>query len=175
MGFIVYELNGSTSLKSREFILFDSKVKIENGNRCLIIANIQSCAEGLNMQHFNHIIMSTPDWNEKLEQQAIGRAHRIGQKKQVYVYKFLHKEIEAIKRLPHIDGYMKKTQVEKVEIFNDYITNTENAATDWDKIAMPNTDGLEPEPAVNMTRNHKKLATDLKNLLLEKFNTFLFK
>mgnify|MGYP002701107125 CR=1 FL=1 len=38
----------------------------------------------------------TPSWNPKLEEQAIARCHRLGQKKEVYVFKFVMEEFSSI-------------------------------------------------------------------------------
>jgi len=89
----IYFLNGETSMEDREFILYQSKIEIEDGKRVLIFASIASCCEGLNMQHFCNILIATPDWNPCMEDQAIGRSYRIGQKKQVRVWRFVHEII----------------------------------------------------------------------------------
>jgi SNF2 family DNA or RNA helicase len=57
----------------------------------VLIAQIQTCCEGLNLQHFSEIYFTTPHWNPAVEAQAIARAHRIGQKKPVNVYRFITK------------------------------------------------------------------------------------
>ena len=54
-----------------------------------MIAQIQTCCEGLNLQHFAEVYFTTPNWNPAVEDQAIARAHRIGQKKEVDVYRFM--------------------------------------------------------------------------------------
>ena len=50
---------------------------------------IQTGCEGLNLQdNFSEIYFTSPHWNPCVEDQAIARCHRIGQKKTVYVFKF---------------------------------------------------------------------------------------
>lgn len=57
----------------------------------VLIAQIQTCCEGLNLQHFSEVYFTTPHWNPAVEDQAIARAHRIGQKNKVSVYRFITK------------------------------------------------------------------------------------
>jgi hypothetical protein len=43
----------------------------------------------LNLQeHYSEIYFISPHWNPAVEDQAVARCHRIGQKKQVDVYRF---------------------------------------------------------------------------------------
>ena len=44
---------------------------------------------GLNLTCCNNVILVDPWWNPAVEAQAVDRAHRIGQTKQVYVYRFV--------------------------------------------------------------------------------------
>ena len=54
-----------------------------------LIIQIQTGCEGLNLQeHFSEIYFVAPHWCPFVEDQAIARCHRIGQTKQVDVFKF---------------------------------------------------------------------------------------
>jgi SNF2 family DNA or RNA helicase len=54
-----------------------------------LIIQIQTGCEGLNLQeHFSEIYFVSPHWNPRVEDQAIARCHRIGQKEPVSVFKF---------------------------------------------------------------------------------------
>ena len=44
---------------------------------------------GINLWTANHVILYDSDWNPQVDLQAMDRAHRIGQKKQVYVYRLI--------------------------------------------------------------------------------------
>lgn len=44
---------------------------------------------GLNLPQADTVIHYDPWWNPAVEDQATGRAHRIGQKNQVFVYKLV--------------------------------------------------------------------------------------
>ena len=74
-------LNGKTSAKNRKIIPTLSPD--------VLMVQIQSCCEGLNLQQFSTVFFTSPHWNPAVEDQAIARAHRIGQKKRVKVYKYI--------------------------------------------------------------------------------------
>ncbi len=74
--------DGRTSGPARQAILADP-------NNSVIILQIQTGCEGLNLQkNYSEIYFVSPHWNPSVEAQAIARCHRIGQEKQVYVYRF---------------------------------------------------------------------------------------
>lgn len=55
----------------------------------VLIVQIKAGSVGLNLQEFNNVFIMSPDWNPCNEIQAISRAHRMGQKKQVFVHKYV--------------------------------------------------------------------------------------
>jgi SWI/SNF-related matrix-associated actin-dependent regulator of chromatin subfamily A member 5 len=44
---------------------------------------------GINLMSANHVILFDSDWNPQVDLQAMDRAHRIGQKKEVFVYRLI--------------------------------------------------------------------------------------
>jgi len=54
----------------------------------VLIIQIQSGSEGLNLQHFSQVYFTSPHWNPGVEDQSIARVHRIGQTKPVQVFRF---------------------------------------------------------------------------------------
>ena len=80
---------GSTPKKLRKTRL-QTPEKNKDGPEVLIV-QIQTACEGLNLQHINEIYFTTPHWNPSVEDQAIARAHRIGQEMEVDVYRFVSK------------------------------------------------------------------------------------
>lgn len=75
-------IDGRVSLKDRESILADTYD--------VILLQIQCCCEGLNLQDkYSEVYFVSPHWNPAIEDQAIARCHRIGQKKNVSVFKFV--------------------------------------------------------------------------------------
>jgi len=57
----------------------------------ILLLQIKSCCEGLNLQAYPEIYFTSPHWNPATEDQAVARAHRIGQTKPVKVFKFVTK------------------------------------------------------------------------------------
>ena len=55
----------------------------------VLLAQIKSASEGLNLQHFTQVYFTSPHWNPSVEDQAVARAHRIGQENTVKVFRFV--------------------------------------------------------------------------------------
>jgi SNF2 family DNA or RNA helicase len=54
-----------------------------------LVIQIQTGCEGLNLQeNFSEIYFVSPHWNPYVEEQAIARCHRLGQKEEVNIFKF---------------------------------------------------------------------------------------
>ena len=47
---------------------------------------------GINLVTANHVVLYDSDFNPQIDLQAMDRAHRIGQKKIVYVYRLICKD-----------------------------------------------------------------------------------
>lgn len=63
--------------------------EIIKGKYNVLILQIQTGCEGLNLQeNYSEIYFVSPHWNPAVEDQAIARCHRIGQKNIVSVFKF---------------------------------------------------------------------------------------
>jgi SNF2 family DNA or RNA helicase len=56
-----------------------------------MIVQIMAGGVGLNLQMFQRVYITTPDWNPSNEIQAIARCHRIGQTSDVEVVKLIIK------------------------------------------------------------------------------------
>lgn len=104
----------------------------------VLILQIQTGCEGLNLQeHYNEIYFVSPFWNPAVEDQAVARCHRIGQKKEVMVYRFemggfkdegLSEEEKGltvagleVKSLDSMDNYIKGVQEHKRIIAREII------------------------------------------------------
>ncbi|CCW62394.1 unnamed protein product [Phytomonas sp. EM1] len=60
-----------------------------NPNVKLILASKTATGVGLNLTAANHVLVVDPWWNPAIEEQAVHRCYRIGQKKPVYVSRFI--------------------------------------------------------------------------------------
>lgn len=71
---------------------------------------------GLNLVGGNHLFLVDLHWNPQLEMQAQDRIYRVGQKKQVNVYKFMTVET--------IEERIKKLQDNKLAIADSMLTGS---------------------------------------------------
>ncbi len=83
------KLTGSTTQKNRQQAVNDFQSK-EDINVFLI--SIKAGGTGLNLTEAEYVIILDPWWNPFVEDQAIARAHRIGQKNTVHVLKYISKD-----------------------------------------------------------------------------------
>jgi SNF2 family DNA or RNA helicase len=93
-----------------------------------LVFQIQTGCEGLNLQHhFSEIYFVSPHWNPFVEEQAIARCHRIGQKESVHIFKFemsgFNKNNDNIDTLS-LEKYINMIQDNKRTI-SDKILNVE--------------------------------------------------
>ena len=69
---------------------------------------------GLNLTQADYVFVLNPWWNPAAESQAINRAHRIGQTKNVFVYKFITTD--------SIEEKIARLQEKKLLLANNFIT-----------------------------------------------------
>ncbi|MEX2285747.1 MAG: DEAD/DEAH box helicase [Planctomycetaceae bacterium] len=86
-GTLVY--HGGVPSKRREPILAQFK---DDPNSHLLLMSYGTGAVGLNLQFAGYVFLFDRWWNPAVEDQAINRAHRIGQKSPVIVTKFISKD-----------------------------------------------------------------------------------
>jgi SNF2 family DNA or RNA helicase len=72
---------------------------------------------GLNLTAADYVFLLDPWWNPAAEAQAIDRAHRIGQVKTVFTYKFITKET--------VEEKILALQQRKLDLANDLVTSDE--------------------------------------------------
>jgi len=85
----VYRIDGSVPKEERVRQIEGFK-KAAPG--AVFIIQIKCGGQGLNLQEATRVYITGPSWNPATELQAIGRAHRTGQTKPVYVKKLVYKE-----------------------------------------------------------------------------------
>jgi non-specific serine/threonine protein kinase len=79
-------LTGQTDLKNRE----KEVNRFENETDCMLFfISLKAGGTGLNLTSASFVIILDPWWNPFAELQAIGRAHRIGQRQKVHVIRFI--------------------------------------------------------------------------------------
>jgi SNF2 family DNA or RNA helicase len=100
----------------------------------VIVLQIQTGCEGLNLQEFfSEVYFVSPHWNPAIEDQAIARCHRIGQKVDVDVFKFemdgfgiensLYSDSDSDKKRESVtlDKYVNCVQTVKRDIANSIL------------------------------------------------------
>lgn len=64
----------------------------EEEKTCVFLISIKAGGVGLNLTRADYVFILDPWWNPAIEQQAIDRTHRIGQTKNIFIYKFITKD-----------------------------------------------------------------------------------
>lgn len=78
------KLTGQTSNREKVIKQFQN----DEDNRIFLIS-LKAGGVGLNLTQADYVFIIDPWWNPAAENQAINRAHRIGQNKHVFVYRFI--------------------------------------------------------------------------------------
>ena len=91
----------------------------ENQDVQSFLISIKSGGTGLNLTAADYVFILDPWWNPTTEQQAIARAHRIGQEKSVIAIKFITKD--------SIEEKILKLQDKKSRLAEDIIENVNRA------------------------------------------------
>ena len=81
--------------------------------RAQICVATEAAGEGINLQFCHLVINYDIPWNPARLEQRMGRVHRIGQKKDVYVFNFVAEE--SVNGKPIIEGKILKRLLEKLE------------------------------------------------------------
>jgi SNF2 family DNA or RNA helicase len=85
---IHYEKLTGATINRREVI-----ESFNRDDRCKVfLISLKAGGVGLNLTKADYVFMLNPWWNPAAEAQAINRAHRIGQERNVFVYRFISTE-----------------------------------------------------------------------------------
>jgi len=79
-------LDGSTQDRQTQVATFQ-----ENEDIKIFLISLKAGGVGLNLTAADYVFILDPWWNPAIEAQAIDRAHRIGQERNVFTYKFIAK------------------------------------------------------------------------------------
>lgn len=80
-------LDGSTKDRQTPVDTFQSDKKIK-----VFLISLKAGGVGLNLTAADYVFILDPWWNPAVENQAIDRSHRIGQKRTVFYYKFITRD-----------------------------------------------------------------------------------
>jgi superfamily II DNA or RNA helicase len=123
-----------------------------------LLAQINAGGVGLNIQAASVVIICEPQWNPAIEEQAIGRAHRMGQVRRVDVHRLLSEE--------GVDARMVDIlQVKRAE-FDEYARRSDLAASTPDAMDITDLDKAR-EVASSAEQERRILEQERKRLRVE--------
>lgn len=118
-------LTGSSTKREEEIKRFTDTEKIQ-----AFLISLKAGGVGLNLTQADYVFIIDPWWNPAAELQAIARAHRIGQNKQVFAYRFITEG--------SIEEKIIQLQEEKKELFATFITENNPLKSlndgEWEKL-----------------------------------------
>ncbi|SMG42986.1 Superfamily II DNA or RNA helicase, SNF2 family [Marivirga sericea] len=106
-------LDGTTKDRQKQVKLFQ-----ENDEISVFLISLKAGGLGLNLTAADYVFLLDPWWNPAIEQQAVDRAHRIGQKQQVFTYKFITKNT--------VEEKILALQQKKLTLARDLISTEES-------------------------------------------------
>jgi SNF2 family DNA or RNA helicase len=113
-------LDGSTKDRQAQVERFQHEDDLK-----LFLISLKAGGLGLNLTKAEYVFLLDPWWNPAVEQQAIDRAHRIGQENKVFIYKFITKN--------SVEEKILKLQQRKLKLSTDLITTEDSFVKDLSK------------------------------------------
>lgn len=106
-------LDGSSTDRKEQVERFNKDQKLK-----VFLISIKAGGLGLNLTEADYVFILDPWWNPAVEAQAIDRAHRIGQKKKVFTYKFITRN--------SVEEKILMLQQKKLKLTQELITTEES-------------------------------------------------
>jgi len=134
------QFHGRISMRQRQAVLEQFS---QDASKHVLLMTYGTGSVGLNLQFANYVFLFDRWWNPAVEDQAINRAHRIGQREPVFVTRFVTVET--------IEMRIAEVLERKRELFNDLI----------ERNGSPRRLGLSEEEIFglfNISCKHKRLA-----------------
>ena len=91
----IWSYHGKMDMTERNKVIENTKSELKTKHQVLLL-QIHSGGTGLNLQHMDRVVFTSPWWTAALMDQAVGRIMRIGQKKTVEVHHLKLKEGESM-------------------------------------------------------------------------------
>ncbi|KAH8385617.1 hypothetical protein KR200_003580, partial [Drosophila serrata] len=113
-GMQTLSLNGTVPVKNRQDIV--NQFNDPNNNKRVLLLSLTAGGVGLNLIGANHLLLLDLHWNPQLEAQAQDRVYRVGQKKNVIIYKFMCADT--------VEQRIKALQDKKLELANGVLTGS---------------------------------------------------
>ncbi|URE38177.1 hypothetical protein MUK42_06738 [Musa troglodytarum] len=87
-GFVILRLDGTMSTKRRAEVI-KRFGKCGPGEPTVLLASLKAAGTGINLTAASRVYLMEPWWNPAVEEQAMDRVHRIGQKEEVKVVRLI--------------------------------------------------------------------------------------
>ncbi|KAJ3671720.1 hypothetical protein LUZ60_007799 [Juncus effusus] len=87
-GFKILRLDGSMSAKKRSEVIKEFS-SAEPGSPAVLLASLKAAGTGINLTAACRVFLMEPWWNPGVEEQAMDRVHRIGQREEVRVVRMI--------------------------------------------------------------------------------------
>jgi SNF2 family DNA or RNA helicase len=106
-------LDGSSTDRKEQVERFNKDTNLK-----VFLISIKAGGLGLNLTEADYVFILDPWWNPAVEAQAVDRAHRIGQKKKVFTYKFITRNT--------VEEKILMLQQRKMKLTTELITTEES-------------------------------------------------
>ena len=113
----IFRIDGSVDKDERDRVLTRFR---DSPNGSMLVVQIKCGGQGLNIQCATRVYIMAPSWNPATELQAIGRCHRTGQTKEVFVKKLVYKDTQ---KSNSVDMAMMSLQGHKSMICADVLND----------------------------------------------------
>ncbi|XVF28648.1 hypothetical protein REPUB_Repub15cG0048200 [Reevesia pubescens] len=123
IGFLRFD--GKLVQKQRERVLKEFN---ETGEKMVLLMSLRAGGVGLNLTAASNVFLMDPWWNPAVEEQAIMRIHRIGQKRTVTVRRFIVKGT--------VEERMQQVQARKEKMIAGALTDEEVRSARIEELKM---------------------------------------
>lgn len=106
---VIGPLTGSVAPTARQQLVTEFTV---SDGHAVLLSQIEAGGVGLNVQAASIVVLTEPQWKPSTEEQAIARAHRMGQTRRVRVHRLLAKD--------SVDERLREVQEGKSELFTEF-------------------------------------------------------
>ncbi|KAG8064093.1 hypothetical protein GUJ93_ZPchr0004g39654 [Zizania palustris] len=117
--------DGKLSQKHREKVL---KEFSDSQDKLVLLMSLKAGGVGLNLTAASNVFLMDPWWNPAVEEQAIMRIHRIGQKRAVQVKRFIVKDT--------VEERMQQVQARKQRMISGALTDDEVRSARIEQLKM---------------------------------------
>ncbi len=114
LGFPVFRIDGSVDAEGRIYQISNFK---KAPQRAVFLIQIKAGGQGLNLQEASRVYIIGPAWNPATELQAIARAHRTGQSREVHVKRLVY----TCSFVPSIEESIQELQNHKMVITSEVL------------------------------------------------------